>query len=137
MHKVVLDSNVFISFLISHKPPISIILDLWHQGELTVSYSVEILEELEKALKYPKIRKLILDSESEALINPVKTLGVLVNPSKRAKVCRDMQDNKYLEACLEPDNSFLISGDGDLLELKEYKNVKIISPREFADDVNN
>jgi putative PIN family toxin of toxin-antitoxin system len=132
MHKVVLDSNIFISFLISHKPPISTILGLWQRGDLAVCYSPEIVDELERALKYPKIRKLISDSESESLIDAVKTLGILVIPSESVGVCRDKEDNKYLEVCQESGSNFLISGDNDLLALKEFKNVKIISPREFV-----
>lgn len=132
MHKVVLDSNIFISFLISHKPPISTILDLWRRGELVVCYSVEILDELEKALEYPKIRNLISDSESESLVNGIKTLGILVIPSESVEVCRDKEDNKYLEACLESNSKFLVSGDEDLLALKEFKGIKIVSPREFV-----
>ena len=122
MHKVVLDSNIFISFLISHKPPISTILDLWRKGELVTCYSPEILDELERALKYPKIRKLISDSESESLINAIKTLGILMVPSENVEVCRGKEDNKYLEACLESGSSFLISGDEDLLSLCQVPN---------------
>lgn len=131
MHKVVLGSNIFISFLISHKPPISIILDLWRKDGLAVCYSVEILDELEKALTYPKIRKLISGPESESLINAVKTLGILVVPSEIVEVCRDKEDNKYLEACLESGSNLLVSGDEDLLALKEFRGIKIINPREF------
>ena len=132
MYKVVLDSNIFISFLISNKPPISTILDLWRKGELAVCYSVEVIDELERALAYPKIRKLISDSESESLINAIKTLGILVILSQSIDVCRDKKDNKYLEACLESGSSLLVSGDEDLLALKEFKGVNIVSPRKFT-----
>lgn len=132
MHKVVLDSNIFISFLISHKPPISTILDLWRRGELAVYYSVEILDELKRALEYPKIRKMVSDSDSISLIDAIKILGILVVPSKKIEVCRDKEDDKYLEVCLESGCGFLISGDEDLLAIKEFRGVKIINPSEFV-----
>lgn len=133
MHKVVLDSNVFVSFLISHQPPISTILDLWARGKLVICYSTEILDELEAALKYPKIRELVSSSEIESLINAVKILGILVIPTKRIEICRDKKDNKYLEVCLETASKFLISGDKDLLVLGEFEGTKIVSPGDFVD----
>lgn len=132
MHKAVLDSNIFISFLISHKPPISTIIDLWRRGELAVYYSAEILDELKRALEYPKIRKLFSGSEPESLVDAVKTLGILVVTSEKVDACRDKEDNKYLEACLESDCGFLISGDEDLLATKEFRGIKIVSPKEFV-----
>lgn len=137
MHKVVLDSNIFISFLISHKPPISAIIDLWRKGELAVYYSVEILGELKRALEYPKIRKMVSDSDSESLIDAIKTLGILVIPSKNVEVCKDKEDDKYLEASLESGCGFLISGDEDLLAIKEFEDIKIVSPRGFIAFINS
>lgn len=137
MHKVVLDANVFISFLISHQPPISTILNLWTRGELAVCYSPEILNELEMALKYPKIRKLVSDLESESLVNAIKTLGILVIPSNRIEICRDKKDNKYLEVCLESGSKFLVSGDKDLLSLREFASTKIIHPHDFVNIYKN
>src|SRR3989344_2716632 len=133
MRKVVLDSNVFVSFLISHRPPTSTILDLWARGELVIYYSSEILDELEAALKYPKIRELVSSSETESLIDAIKILGILVIPAKRIEICRDKKDNKYLEVSLESASKFLISGDKDLLALGEFEGIKIVSPRDFVD----
>jgi len=127
-----LDANIFISFLISHQPPISTILDLWAKGELEVCYSAEILEELEAFLKYPKIRKLVSGLETESLIDAVKIMGILVVPTKKIEICRDKKDNKYLEVSLESVSKFLISGDKDLLALGEFEGIKIVSPRVFV-----
>ncbi len=132
MPKVVLNSNIFISFLISHQPPISTILDLWAKGELVVYYSAEILEELETALKYPKIRELVSGLEAESLIDAVKIMGILVVPTKKIEICRDKKDNKYLEVSLESASKFLISGDKDLLALGKFENTSIVSPRVFV-----
>jgi len=132
MLKVVLDVNIFVSFLISHQPPISTILDLWARGELVVCYSAEILEELETALKYPKIRELVSSLETESLMDAIKIMGILVIPAKRIEICRDKKDNKYLEVSLESASKFLISGDKDLLALGEFEGIKIVSPRDFV-----
>jgi len=97
-----------------------------------VCYSPEILDELEAALKYPKIRKLISSLETESLINAIKILGILIIPAKTVEICRDKKDNKYLEVCLESASKFLISGDKDLLALGEFEGTKIVSPYDFG-----
>jgi len=44
---------------------------------------------------------------------------------------RDPSDNKFLEAALEAKADFIITGDHHLLELREFRGVKILSPSEF------
>jgi len=45
--------------------------------------------------------------------------------------------NKILECALEAQASFIVSGDKHLLEIKEYKGIKIISPKEFLSQFKN
>ena len=72
-----------------------------------VCYSPEILDELEVALKYPKIRKLASSSETESLIDAIKILGILIIPAKTVEICRDKKD-------------------------KEFEGTKIVSPHDFG-----
>jgi predicted nucleic acid-binding protein len=46
-------------------------------------------------------------------------------------ICRDKNDNDIIALALSNNVGYLITGDNDLLVLKKYKNVKIISPRDF------
>jgi predicted nucleic acid-binding protein len=48
-------------------------------------------------------------------------------------VSRDRDDDKYVAAAIEGRASFVVSGDPDLLEIKEHKGVRIVSPRAFLD----
>ena len=52
-------------------------------------------------------------------------------PGKKVNLCRDPQDNFLLELALESRADFLVSGDKLVLELKQYKSTKIITPKEF------
>ena len=49
-------------------------------------------------------------------------------------VSRDTDDNKILKCALEGNADFIITGDKDLLVLKEYKNIKIINPKGYLDN---
>ncbi len=50
---------------------------------------------------------------------------------------RDRDDNRVLEAAVEGDCDFIITGDRDLLELCKYKKIKIITPAQFLAEVDN
>ena len=48
-------------------------------------------------------------------------------------VKEDQYDNKFLEAAFEGDCDYLVSQDNHLLKLKEFKGIKIMSPKEFLE----
>ena len=56
---------------------------------------------------------------------------LLEYPSKQLKVVRDEADNRVLEAALEGKVNYIISGDKDLLDIKEFQGIKILSANEF------
>ena len=51
--------------------------------------------------------------------------------SGKINVCRDEDDNNIIETAVSAKADIIITGDDDLLILKNYKNIEIISPREF------
>jgi putative PIN family toxin of toxin-antitoxin system len=54
-----------------------------------------------------------------------------VEPLSLGGICRDSADEKYLEAAVGGHAEALVSGDKDLLVLKEVRGVPILSPRAF------
>ena len=46
-------------------------------------------------------------------------------------VCRDPDDDPILMCAIETECDFIVTGDKDLLVLKEYQDTKIVSPRDF------
>ena len=48
-------------------------------------------------------------------------------------LCRDADDNRILAVALDSDCSHLVTGDADLLILKKFETVNIVSPREFLE----
>lgn len=56
----------------------------------------------------------------------------IVYPKNKLDIVKkDPSDNKVIECAIEAEASFVVSGDKHLLEIKEYKGIKIVSPREF------
>ena len=62
---------------------------------------------------------------SEAADEEYNPTGVL------SGVCRDPDDDLILLCAAETKADFLVTGDNDLLVLKEYQKTKIIRPRDF------
>ncbi|MFC1746268.1 putative toxin-antitoxin system toxin component, PIN family, partial [Candidatus Riflebacteria bacterium] len=55
----------------------------------------------------------------------------VIEPGKWIELCRDPADQKFLNVAATVGASYLISGDKDLLELKEKFPIPIVSPRDF------
>ena len=69
-------------------------------------------------------------------IASVVSTAKIVYPQERAFICRDAEDNMVLECCIEAKANILISGDKDLLDLKELlSHLKILTPRTFIEEM--
>jgi predicted nucleic acid-binding protein len=56
----------------------------------------------------------------------------VVNPKSKISVVKDdPDDNKFLECAEEGGASYVVSGDGHLLGVGEYKNIQALSPATF------
>ncbi|MFH1258385.1 MAG: putative toxin-antitoxin system toxin component, PIN family [Elusimicrobiota bacterium] len=85
-------------------------------------------------------------NQFEVLIEGIATFvskSVLVYPKDNLTICRDPKDDFILECCLTADINFLITGDKDLLELKEnylpegLRNLRITTPSKFLEVIEN
>ncbi len=72
--------------------------------------------------------------EIEEIVSVITTHSTMVYPTERLSVVeKDETDNRILECAIEARAQWLITGDRrHLLPLKGYKDVKIVSPRDFA-----
>ncbi len=126
--KIVFDTNILISFTlwdgsVSQK----LLFKLIEQDALIFS-STEILEEFQKILKRDFDYS---DKEIANIMEKVLQFITLVNPCIKLNVVKeDADDNKIIECALEGKADYIISYDRHLLKLKEYKDIKIISPEE-------
>ncbi len=132
--RAVLDTNVFVSGLISPKgPPASILRALRSRRFVLVS-SPQINEEIVEVLNRPIIRdRYGLGDRIFDLSFILWELAELVTELPAVKVCTDPDDDKFLATAEAGRANYLVTGDvGDLLHLRNYKEVAIVSPREFV-----
>jgi len=68
-----------------------------------------------------------------------KKVNILYKPiSIKIEIIKDdPDDNKFTECAVTNKADYIISGDNHLLNLREYGNIKILSPKEFLDYYNS
>ena len=137
--KVVVDTNIIISAFIVDHGPTAQLLQSWKEDQFTLTISRELLVEIEEVLKRQDLRvqyHFTSDRISDLLI-ALKTIAELVNPLPVHKLpfhCRDPKDDILLAAAFGGEVHYLITGDKDLLVLKEkaqLKGLHILSVKEF------
>ena len=101
--------------------------------QFKLAQSEETYQELRTRIYKAKFDKYISDEDRQDFLDGVKVYSQFIELNSRVNICRDSDDNKFLELAKDANAEFLITGDKDLLilkELREYKN-QIISPSDF------
>jgi hypothetical protein len=131
--KVVIDSNIWISFLIGKL--LAGLDDYILDGLLEVVISEEQLKEITTVLRRPKFRKHFSAADIEEFLSLLYKSARIVEVHHTIKDCRDEKDNFILETAIRGRADYIVTGDKDLLVLTPYKGKKIIGFREFEDIV--
>lgn len=134
--KVIIDTNLWISFLISknYKQLDEIIFS----GQCTLIFSGELLDEFLSVIKRPKFRKFFSQEDTENLIETIQDYAEFVEVVSKITLCRDIKDNFLLSLSKDSKSDFLITGDKDLLELETFESTKILTMSQFFEkQLNN
>jgi putative PIN family toxin of toxin-antitoxin system len=131
--RAVLDTNVFISGLINPRGFPAAILKALRARRFTLLSSPPVNEEIIEVLNRPRIRdRYGLGDRIFDISFILWEVAELVIDLPEVKVCSDPDDDKFLATAAGGRADYLVTGDvGDLLHLREYKGVTIISPRDF------
>jgi putative PIN family toxin of toxin-antitoxin system len=132
--RAVLDTNVFVSALISPIGKAAAILKALRSRRFTLVSSPPINEEIIEVLNRPRIRdRYGLGDRIFDVSFILWEVAELVIDLPEVRVCSDPDDDKFLATAIGGRADYLVTGDvGDLLHLGEYKGVPIVSPREFV-----
>ena len=127
--RLIIDTNIWISFLISDKYQ-KLDKALSHP-KTTILFSIELLDEINRVATFPKLKKYFsLNAVEEMLLN-LEDYVELVKVKSKVEICRDPADNFLLALSKDGDADFLITGDQDLLDLEAFGTTKIISLTNF------
>lgn len=125
----VIDTNILVSIL-KGSPKLSFIYDAFKKDKFKLAISDELLKEFSAVLYRPHLK--IEYHDIKELFRLIKARAVRIKlPFPSIDICRDPEDNFILEIALEAKADFIVSGDKDLLVLKSFRGIPIITPREF------
>ena len=131
---VVLDANIFISALITEGGIPARILAHWRSGDIDVVASPAIIEEVRRVTGYPKLlnRYARIRENRDEFIATLSEIAIVVEPTEKLTVVReDESDNRYIECALAGNAEYLVSGDSHLLDVAEYRGIKMVPPATF------
>ena len=126
--KLVLDTNTLVSAFFWEGNEAELFRKI-EQGKAESYITIEILKEIEEVIKRPKFDKVMRNAglTPDQIIQKIVSLSYLViAPKITVKVCRDEKDDKFLECAESAKADYLVSGDEDLLVLKEYHGIPIV-----------
>ena len=125
----VFDTNVLLAAIIT-EGICSKLLRRARIGEFSLISCPFIMKELRRILS----KKFRLSQEELALVmEPISEAisQVIEHNLKITGVCRDADDDNIIACAVAARADYLVTGDFDLLEIKSYKDTKIITPRDF------
>ena len=129
--RAVVDVNVLISGILSAKGPSAEILRASRDGLFELVISEMLLTELDRALRYPKLRRRIPPEKAIAFTNWIRDHGTLAeDPEGPPPVGSRDPDDDYLLALAIDRRAYLVTGDQDLLVLSD--DLPILTPAQFA-----
>jgi len=133
--RIILDTNLWISFLISKD--FSRLDEIIFSKKSILIFSQELLEEFLEVVKRPKFRRYFAKTDIEELLETIDEYGEFIVVKSRIEICRDAKDNFLLSLAVDGKADFLLTGDQDLLMIKKIGNTNIKTISSFFEDEVN
>ena len=127
--KIIIDTNLFISFLIGKR--LQRLKQTLIDSSTELIFAEQNIDELLIVTSRDKFRKYFPMSDVENLVDFIRITSKVYEIKRIRKVCRDSKDDFLLALARRGKANFLVTGDNDLLDLKIYGKTKIITVDEF------
>lgn len=134
MIRAVLDANVLVSGFPAASGTLAVLIDLWRAERFRLVVSQHIIDEVSRAWTKPywqtrfspsQIARALALLQQEADVVPitVQVAGIATHP----------EDDLVLATAIGGQAAFLVTGDHGLLDLAQYQEIAIVSPRDFLE----
>lgn len=135
--RAVVDTNVLVSGLFGIKDsPSAQILSAIRSQKIILVTSPVIVEEIEEVInrgRIVKLTKMSKDERADFMDKLIERSDVTAGEQLLEPISRDINDDKFLACAVEAKADYIITGDKDLLVLKEYTGIKIVTPKAFLE----
>lgn len=136
--RIILDTNILVSALITKGTPPDILYKMWKDGRFILITSEDQLTELKRVLAYPKLEPYIKVSEAELLLTGIVACATVVQDLPTVEHSPDPADNRIIATALKGQGDLLVTGDKrDLLFLKKIEQISIVTARTAINILEN
>jgi hypothetical protein len=122
--KIIIDTNLWISFVISKK--FNLFDNLLFSGRARLLFSKELIDEIQQTILKPKLKKYFGNRALEIMLLAFEPFIDLIETKSNISTCRDPKDNFLLALAKDGGADYLITGDNDLLDLVKFEKTNII-----------
>lgn len=129
--KVVIDTKVFVSSFLETTGAPRKIIELWKRGKIIICLSDEIVTEYINVLLRMGLKGEEDIGELLELLNRRVNIVFASTDQTSQLIIADPGNDKFVECAVVAHADVIISSEKYLLDLKEYKHVKILTPSEF------
>ncbi len=128
MIKVVFDTNIFISAILTPGNPRKLV-DLARERKVMLFTSEFIIWEIERILR----TKINMETpQILVILSSIREISLFVSPAVVISIIdRDKSDNRILECAIEAKAEYIVSGDEPLLSLGRYDEISIVNASQF------
>ncbi|MEO8416790.1 MAG: putative toxin-antitoxin system toxin component, PIN family [Ginsengibacter sp.] len=132
MIKLIIDINVLVSALIQRNYFFLVVDFVLMKRQVELCLSKDLLKEYIEVLNRIKFFKYPgYEIRSNILISDIEKVGAIYFPSAVINILNDSPDNRLLELAETCKANYLITGNTRHFSMSEYKQTRIVSPREF------
>ncbi len=128
--KVVIDTNVLISGVFFGGFPRKLLSAIINQ-KIIACATTEIINEYEEIIQEMIKRK--QGYINKTILTPLIKTMEIIEPVTHIEICRDPDDDKFLECAKDSHAFYIVSGDKDLLVIKKYEDIQIITAKDFCE----
>jgi putative PIN family toxin of toxin-antitoxin system len=126
--KIVIDINTLISAIGWNGKPRELFRQLIDK-KFELQISIKQIAEIKRVLNYSRL-KFTEQQKSKFLEILFHTVNV-IHTQTQLNITADKDDNMILECAVESKAEYIITGDDDLLRIKEFKGIKIVTTDKF------
>lgn len=128
--KVVVDTNVMISGVFFGGAP-RMILNAIIDEKITACATLEIVDEYQEIVEEMIVRK--QGHLSKTILDPLIQKLKLIEQQSSVQVCRNPDDDKFLNCARDSGSVYIVSGDKDLLVIQDFEGIRIVTAKQFCD----
>jgi putative PIN family toxin of toxin-antitoxin system len=134
MQKLILDTNIIVSALISNSIPTKILYELVLPQKVKMCLSDEIFSEYVAVMNREKFARYAnFKTNADIVLSKLREISAFYKTDRKVEILTDTSDNKFLELAAVSSADYLVTGNILDFQITEFEYTRILSPREYWD----